>query len=253
MNSYLTTTLEIKALKGNKFEGYGSVFGNVDHGGDIVVKGAFERTLKEHEESGTLPLMFWAHQMDQVPGKWLKMAEDSHGLQVEGELANTTLGKDVKILLDMKAVRGLSIGYGTKEADYTDAGIRLLKDVDLHETSIVSLAMNPLAEISHMKSRLSEKGEYVPELAEFKRKCEHFFIDEGVSKNVSRMLVSNLFKTSTGAMPDDTGAKPEKSDETIGDLTGATPEEIELRTGLADFEEQTTVYEMQKILKQTFG
>ena len=247
--------LEIKALSKGEFEGYGSVFGNVDLGGDVVMPGAFKRSLSEHKATETLPLMFWMHKPDQIPGKWLAMEEDSKGLYVKGVLADTELGRDVHTLLGMKAVRGLSIGYATRDQDFTDDGVRLLKDVELFETSIVSIAMNPRAEVFHAKSRLSERGEYVPELAEFKRRCEEFFRQEGISRNNAEMFVSNMFKASTAVNADEDRVILDKTEEHKGekDNGGATPDEIEINTGMKNFEDANLVYDLEKHFKEIFG
>jgi len=248
--------LEIKTLNKGEFEGYGSVFGNVDFGGDVVMPGAFKRTLAEHRLTKTLPLMFWMHKPDQIPGKWLEMEEDSKGLYVKGVLADTQLGRDVHTLLGMKAVRGLSIGYATKDQDFTDEGIRLLKDVELYETSIVSIAMNPLADVTHAKTRLSEAGEYVPELAEFKRKCEQFFREEGISKNNARLFVSNMFRAATGETPEATGETLEEhkeKNEQQKDYAGVTPDEIEVNAGIDNFREANLIYDLEKHFNKIFG
>jgi uncharacterized protein len=179
MKNLLTVGLEVKAVGDNEFEGHGSVFGNVDLGGDIVVPGAFKRSLAQHKKSGTLPQMFWMHDPAQVPGKWTDMGEDSKGLYVKGVFAPTQLGQEVKTLLNMKAVRGLSIGYMTKDSDFDDDGNRLIKEVDLWEVSVVSLAMNPAAQVEAMKARLSATGEYVPT----KRQFEKSLRDLGYSKS----------------------------------------------------------------------
>lgn len=181
--------LEIKALNDREFEGHGSVFGNVDLGGDIIVPGAFKRTLAQHRRQGTLPQMFWMHDPSRVPGKWTEMHEDDRGLKVKGVLADTPLGNEMRTLLKMNAVRGLSIGFRTLDRDWDDDGNRLLKEVDLWEVSIVSLAMNPLASVSSAKSRLSANGEYVPTTREF----EHILRDAGCSKSVARAMCSRIF------------------------------------------------------------
>lgn len=191
--------LDLKAIGPREFEGYGSVFGNIDHGGDVVLPGAFSDSLKEHKTSGTMPLMFWMHQPDQVPGVWIDMAEDRKGLYVKGEVLDTALGRDVRVLLEKNAVRGLSIGYRPLAADYRSDGVRMLKQVELAEVSIVSMAMNPLARVESMKAaRLSRDGEYVPTAREF----EDHFRRLGCSKNVARSLVARLFNgPDAGGMP----------------------------------------------------
>lgn len=206
MREYKNMAFELKALKDRQFEGYGSVFGNVDYGGDVVIEGAFAKTLADHEERGVLPQMFWMHQMDKVPGKWLEMEEDTKGLYVKGEFVPTPLGDEIHVLVQQKAVRGLSIGFVTTDRGYDKEGNRLIKEVDLWEVSPVSLAMNPLASVTSAKSRLSRDFEYVPEAHEFKRQLEQHLRDVGCSKTVARTLVAKMFDGKSGEMPEEPGA-----------------------------------------------
>jgi HK97 family phage prohead protease len=189
MTMQTSVSFELKSIGPREFEGYGAVFGNVDHGGDIVLPGAFAKTLQRHKADGTMPLMFWMHQPDQVPGVWLDMAEDRKGLHVKGEILDTALGRDVHTLLQKKAVRGLSIGYRPTDTDYDPDGNRLLKQVEVAEVSIVSMAMNPLARVEAAKARLSADGEYVPTAREF----EDSLRKAGYSRRVALLLTSKLF------------------------------------------------------------
>jgi uncharacterized protein len=229
----LSFKFEIKTLAKREFEGYGSTFGNVDLGRDIVVRGAFKQTLAEHKKNGTTPLMFWMHQPDEVPGKWLEMEEDDNGLYVKGILADTDLGNELQTLLSMKAVRGLSIGYSLSgrrdpdgrrtDVDYDEQGNRLLKELKLWEVSIVSLAMNPLARVEASKSRLSIHGEYVPTVREVEQSLHHQW---GWSKTVARNVVSRIFDDDPGGMPDDhrrdAGAIDQDADELLKFLETST-------------------------------
>lgn len=247
-----TVSLEIKALSKGEFEGYGSVFGNVDYGGDIVMPGAFKQTLTDHVREKTLPVMFWMHQMDQVPGKWLHMEEDSTGLYVKGKFADTQLGRETHTLLDMKAVRGLSIGYQTIDRKYDDDGIRRLIQVDLHETSIVSLAMNPKAQITHAKSRLSALGEYVPtpeELAYLKRDAESFLQNKGFNRKLAVACAANLFKD----VGEEVILEPKKDEEVILESKIPTPELVEVSAGLSNFNERLLMKDLEKSLERIFN
>lgn len=193
MQTAITVPLDIKALRTREIQGHGSVFGNVDLGGDVVARGAFAETLAQHKANETLPQMFWMHNWEKVAGRWDDMSEDKRGLAVKGTLAKTVLGDEMRELLSMKAVRGLSIGFFIKDADYNDDGVRVIKSVDLHEVSLVSLAMNPLAQVEAVKSRLSAAGEYVPTAREFERKLR----DVGLSQSVAKRLVSAAFEDQT--------------------------------------------------------
>jgi HK97 family phage prohead protease len=183
----VSVPLEIKSVGAREFTGYGSVFNNVDFGGDVVAPGAFDASLKEFKAEGTMPLMFWMHRADQVPGVWLNMAEDKSGLFVHGEVLDTSLGRDVRTLLEKKAVRGLSIGFRPEEVAWR-GDTRILQKVKLFEVSIVSMAMNPLAKVEALKARLSALGEYVPT----ERELEEYLRKLGCSKNVSRTLIAKL-------------------------------------------------------------
>lgn len=188
MSKYLTTSLEIKNLDDREFEGHGSIFGNEDLGGDIVLPGAFKRTLAKHQKDGALPQMFWMHDPSRVAGKWTSMHEDDDGLHVKGILADTPLGNEIRTLLKMDAVKGLSIGYRTVKDAFDGAGRRLLKELELWEVSVVSLPMNPLAQVAHAKSQLSASGEYVPTPREF----EHALRDVGCSQRVAKTIISKM-------------------------------------------------------------
>lgn len=92
---------------GRTVTGYGSIFGNVDQGGDIVVSGAFQKSIS----SGRKPRMLWNHDSNTVIGVWTEFKEDAKGLRLEGKLADTAKGNEVKELIRIGAIDGLSIGY----------------------------------------------------------------------------------------------------------------------------------------------
>ena len=89
-----------------------------------------------------------------VPGRWLEMFEDSHGLATEGRLSKTTLGNDLEILIQDEAVDALSIGFSIPEggARWDSKGVRIISDIDLFEISLVSLPANPRARLTPGKS-----------------------------------------------------------------------------------------------------
>ena len=196
---HLSVPLEIKAIDAREFEGHGSTFGNIDLGGDIVIRGAFRRSLAQHKRDGGLPPMLWMHQPDAVPGVWSEMSEDDTGLRVKGELVDTQLGNELRTLLQRKAVRGLSIGYRAVDIDFDADGNRLLKEIDLWEVSLASLAMNLQARVESVKSRLSARGEYVPT----EREIEQRLRNAGLSKALARRVVTTMkHDTDSGGMLD---------------------------------------------------
>jgi hypothetical protein len=184
MMEKMNLPLDLKGAAERRIEGLGAVFGNRDHGGDIIVPGAFTKTLRD--PPNTIRPMLWQHNPDRVAGRWDTLAENDEGLVVKGTLADTELGNELYTLVKMGAVGAMSIGYQTVDYSYDKKGNRLLKELMLHEVSLVSMPMNPLAQIQFVKSRMSANGEYVPTAREF----ESALRDVGCSKSVARRLVA---------------------------------------------------------------
>lgn len=147
--------LQLKSLdETGEFTGYGSVFGNVDSYGEIVMPGAFKKSLAEHKRNKTRPKMFWQHDPYSPIGSWLEMAEDDHGLLVTGRLNMAVQkGAEAYALLQAKDIDGLSIGYRVVKAENDDAEeVVRLKELKLIEVSVVSLAANEAATVGAVKA-----------------------------------------------------------------------------------------------------
>lgn len=145
--------LDVKNLaEDGTFEGYGSIFGNVDCYRESVVKGAFSKSLKKHEQDNNPVLMLWQHSWEDPIGVWKELKEDDRGLYGVGEInLDVQKGREAYSLMKQRALTGLSIGY--KEVKYTDnAEVRLLEEIDLYEISPVTFPANEEARISSVKS-----------------------------------------------------------------------------------------------------
>ncbi len=68
---------------GGRFCGYASVFNRRDSGGDIVLPGAFAKSLAKRGER--IRLLF-QHDPKEPVGIWESLREDAHGLFVTGRL-----------------------------------------------------------------------------------------------------------------------------------------------------------------------
>lgn len=188
--------LDIKAISDDGvFSGYGSIFGNKDHGGDIVVAGAFAKSLAEHRQKGTSVKMFWQHDSHQPIGKWTDISEDGKGLYVEGRLnMGVQKAREAHALLKEGDIDGLSIGYGVIESEPDEKrGALLLKQVKLYEVSVVSMAMNERARVESVKSeRMKEfarklrDGDPMP-IKEF----EDILREAGVPKSMAVAIASH--------------------------------------------------------------
>lgn len=198
MQETLNVKLEIKALNKREFEGHGSIFGNVDLGGDVVLPGAFEKSLNEHKTSGTLPAMLYQHRPDQIAGVWTEMHEDQRGLFVKGTLIDTPIGNQAYVELQAKALRGLSIGFETVDAEHTSRGGRKLKEVNLWEVSLVTFPMNQQAMVEAVKRAIAHNPQTPRELEDYLR--------EAGSRSEARGIIAQLariFDAPTGGKPDE--------------------------------------------------
>ena len=186
----LAHQFQLKSLESDgTFTGYGSVFGNEDSYGDIVEKGAFKASLAEWEKRGTLPSLLWQHKHDEPIGIYTKMAEDDHGLLVEGKLLidDDPLAKRAYAHLRAKSVQGLSIGYSVPKGggEYDEgAGVYRLNQVKLWEVSLVTFPANEQAQVDTVKA-----SDFIENI----RDAEIFLRDAGFSRSQAKALLSGGF------------------------------------------------------------
>ncbi len=141
-------------------EGYASLFGEVDQGGDIVAAGAYGASLSKLAAQDRKVKMLWQHDPAQPIGVWEELREDDRGLWVKGRiLTEVEKGREAIALIKAGSIDGLSIGYRTINAQKDNGGNRVLKEVDLWEVSLVTFPMLPAA-------RVATKGEVPSELIE---------------------------------------------------------------------------------------
>lgn len=133
---------------GVAIEGYASVFGVADQGGDIVEKGAYARSLKALAKADRSVKMLWQHNPAEPIGVWDEVEEDGRGLYVKGRLlADVERAREAAALLSAGAIDGLSIGYRTVKATKNDQGQRRLAELELWEVSLVTFPMLPDARV----------------------------------------------------------------------------------------------------------
>lgn len=132
---------------------YLSTFGNVDRVGDIVEVGAFDEYVGSFDPNAKKLPMLYNHDINSIIGEWKTLEIDENGVKGTGVLyTETTQGSDVYKLLKRKAVANVSIGYRVKDFSFRDDGVRLLKKIELAETSIVLNPANPKAKVLSIKS-----------------------------------------------------------------------------------------------------
>ncbi len=139
---YLAPETALKVTDGSGVEGYASLFGVKDQGGDVVQSGAYAASLKRLAAKGAKVKMLWQHDPAQPIGIWDEVREDAIGLWVKGRLlTEVEKGREAAALLAAGAIDGLSIGYRTLKAERDGKGQRLLSELELWEVSLVTFPM----------------------------------------------------------------------------------------------------------------
>lgn len=136
--------------KTGHFEGYASIFGNEDLGGDVVLPGAFQEIVKTGDGH---VLVLYQHDTRDPIGK-ATVTQDARGLRVSGDLIldDPTAAK-AYALMNSGVLDGMSIGYDILPGGAAIVeGRRELSALKLWEVSIVTFGMNPAARIETVKS-----------------------------------------------------------------------------------------------------
>jgi HK97 family phage prohead protease len=140
--------VEFKFLEGGTggFEGYGSLFGILDDGGDVVEAGAFAEAIPQFLKEGFISL---GHDWDGLAiGTVADAREDARGLYIRTEYHSTADAQDARKVAQERIARGksvgLSIGYSVApENAAVDAdGVRHLTKINrLFEVAQVNVPM----------------------------------------------------------------------------------------------------------------
>lgn len=134
-------------IDGGYFSGYASIFREPDQGGDIVMPGAFAKSLRTKGAQNIR--MLFQHDPKEPIGRIIALKEDIRGLRVEGQLFDRVpRANSLLALIGGGAIDGLSIGFRTVKATREKlSNHRRLWQVDLWEISIVTFPMMERARI----------------------------------------------------------------------------------------------------------
>lgn len=147
----------IKSISGRTVTGIFSVFGNVDSYGDIIMPGAFSKTLRER---GNKIVHLWQHDFwsppiavindireigkDALPeGIRRDYPEATGAMEVTRTYVDTPRANEVLTLLQAGVPLEMSFAFDPIQIAYDDkTGTRLLKEVKLYEVSDVLWGAN---------------------------------------------------------------------------------------------------------------
>jgi HK97 family phage prohead protease len=146
--------------------GYASTFDLVpDAYGDIVKKGAFEKSLKQMRDEGKKIPFLWSHKMDDL-NAYLGTAdayEDDKGLFFTATLDDTPQAQRVRELFKSGRLSKFSFAYDViEQAPMTlDNGVKVnqLIELKLYEITACLVPANSFAEVTDVKDiNVSEKA-----------------------------------------------------------------------------------------------
>ncbi len=177
----LDFALDTKAIDDEgRIEGVAVGYGNMDFGGDIVLRGA----IKNMQPGKSIPMLMF-HDHKRPAGVWNEFQETSEGLLAKGRFSmSTRAGKEAHGLVKDGALGGLSMGYRALKHHFVGKA-RHLAEIALHEISLVTIPMNEKTLITSVKDILSGGG--VPTVREF----EDFLREAGgFSKSLAAAIAS---------------------------------------------------------------
>src|SRR5659263_220703 len=139
--------------------GWAATFNNKDSGGDVIMPGAFAKTLQDRK--GRIAFCYM-HEIDEPIAKILVLEEREKGLWVEAMISASE--EDIQTKVAEKIIQEMSIGYSVVQygpEKFMGDQTSYLQELKLYEISLVTIAMNEMAVIESMKSE--ERTNHVAE------------------------------------------------------------------------------------------
>lgn len=173
---------------GRTVTGYFSSFGNVDADGDVIVRGAFDRTLRERGPDGKNRIMhLWQHDPYRIIGKPSVLREDEKGLYFETYFPDTTLGNDTLKLYEAEIINEHSIGFRVISSEEKD-GYTQLNEIMLWEGSSVTFGANEETPATGIKALFKDDANIQTEI----ERIQKFLRKGDVTDDTFQMLEYKL-------------------------------------------------------------
>lgn len=153
--------------------GYLASFGNKDSDKDIIVQGAFTKSLNERgigSRTARKIAYLYQHDMGRPIGQFKVLQEDQTGLYFEAELDNIPLANDVLEQYKSGTLNQHSIGfrYIADKMEYVkDEDTYYVKELDLFEGSVVTMGANENTPFTGFKTEQLES-----EIEQLRRETE---------------------------------------------------------------------------------
>jgi HK97 family phage prohead protease len=167
-NSAVAGVIKDLDVKTGTVTGYFSIFGNVDSDGDMIMPGAFSRTLNNNYKRLKHLNQHRSYEpLSATKNDRLKVSEDSTGLYFESIISQTSYGKDTILLYQDGVLDEHSIGFEVVKSRDSDTKtverwgqkvpVKELHELKLWEGSTVTWGANPQARTDSVKSMTKEQ------------------------------------------------------------------------------------------------
>jgi HK97 family phage prohead protease len=125
-------------------------------------KSAFDRALAEDQDVVFLVNHNDDYVLARTTSGTMQLDKDKRGLVVSADLADTTVGRDLRVLLERRDVNAMSIAFTVvaeewkTQKDGTD--VRIINDLNLYDVSAVTRPANPDTDASLRSATLEAVG-----------------------------------------------------------------------------------------------
>jgi HK97 family phage prohead protease len=190
--------LDVKGITDDgEIEGLAVGYGNMDHGGDVVLPGAITASLAGRK---SLPMLLY-HDQKRPIGVWHSWRETPQGLLVKGRFSKTTAGREAQEDARAEALSGLSMGFKTIKQRF-EGKARQLIELALHEISLVTIPMNDRTRITSVKDITGDgRLPSLPEFETFLREAGGFSKTQATA--IAGKGLSHLLRGEPGDAPAD--------------------------------------------------
>lgn len=194
--------------------GYAAIFGNKDKADDILIKGCFAKSIQDRGPESSANdkiIMLWMHDMNEPIGRLSVLNEDDKGLYFEAVIDDVPRGNQAVKQLESGTLNQFSIGYQYvwENCEYDSAkDAFIVKEVKLHEISVVSIGCNGETEYLGLKSLEDAERAYEELNGEISSLCSNMSgsKQQKVQKIISKAMSLASFR------PDDQGRPPKKKE-----------------------------------------